>query len=183
MNITTKMKNLTLLLSSVFMIAALYSCQNDQKTATTSNAAVTLNQNDSLFMINQGGYSFEIIMPKDIMIANAPSIQLNNATGDLHIQCGEQFWIIASMEKTDLAKIKSTLGEDMLFTSKIIEETNNSLLYQRNLPDGAAYDYNFRSICELGEKSYTFRTCEEGEFSLENVNRMKSVIASVRQSV
>jgi hypothetical protein len=177
------MKKLTLIALVAILLSAFNSCRNGQETDHTATAAVNLNPNDSLFVINEGGYTFEIIMPKDIMIANTPSIQLNSATGDLHIQCGDQFWIIASLEKTDVATIKTQLNEDMLFTSKIVEETNNSLLYQRTLPDGAEYDYNYRSICELGGKAITFRTSEEGEFSLESVNRMKSAISTVRQSV
>jgi hypothetical protein len=176
------MKKLVLLPITILGMIVFNACQHESS-KQAAQAELQLNPNDSVFTVNDGGYTFRIILPKDIMIANAAVIQLNSATGDLHIQCGEQFWIVASLEKTDMAGIKTTINEDMLFTSKIIEETNNSLLYQRLLPDGAAYDYNYRSICDVAGKSYTFRTSEEGEFSLESVNRMKASISSVRESV
>lgn len=176
------MKKLVLFPIAVLTLIAFQACQNEP-VKQAAQAELQLDPNDSLFTINDGGYTFRIILPKDIMIANTPVIQLNGATGDLNIRCGDKFWIVASMEKNDIAGIKNSIHEDMLFTSKIIEETNNSLLYQRLLPDGAAYDYNYRSICDVGGKSYTFRTSEEGEFSLESVNRMKQSISSVRESV
>ncbi len=177
------MKTLIVLSSIIILFVGLNACQNGQTAEKQSDTNQVLNPNDSLFIINEGGFSFGIVLPKDLMIANTPVVKFNGATGDMHIQCGDEFWIVASMENTDMNKIKSQLGDDILFTSKIIEETSNSLLYQRNLPDGSEYDYNYRSICQLGDKKYTFRTCEEGEFSLGSVNRMKSAISSVYQSI
>jgi len=176
------MKNLTLFLVCMIAAVVFNSCHSGEVKENKPAAAV-LNPNDSLFMVNEGGYQFQIILPKDMMIASTPSIKMNEATGDLHIQCGEQFWIVATLEKTDIPAIKTAIGEDMLFTSKIVEETNNSILYQRMLPDGALYDYNFRSVQEIAGKSYSFRTSEEGEFSMESVNRMKQAIGSIQQSV
>jgi hypothetical protein len=176
------MKKTTLLLSALSFLTVLNSCEN-QSTATEKKAEITLQPNDSLFTVNEGGYNFQIVLPKDLMIANTPSISMNEATGELNIRCGEQFWIIASLEKTDIPAIKNMINEDMLFTSRVIEETNNSILFQRILPDGTEYDYNYRSISNIDGKPYIFKTSEEGEFSMESVGRMKLAISTVHQSV
>lgn len=176
------MKKYTLPSIIAVMTIALNSC--DTNTSTESKTAtVVLQPNDSIFTVNEGGYSFQIILPKDMMISNVPEISLNGATGDLHIQLGEQFWIVASQEKADIPQIKSDINDDMLFTNRIVEETANSILFQRILPDGTTYDFNFCSFGDIGGKPYVFKTCEEGEFSIESVNRMRQAISSVHQNV
>lgn len=178
------MKKISLCLAAVTSVVIMNSCQQNAATAEPEKKAeIQLNPNDSLVTVNQGGFTFSMILPKDLMIENAPVIALNEATGDLHIQVGKNFWIVATQENTNLSAIKASLSEDMLFTNKVVEETDKSIMVQRILPDGMEYDYNYHSICELAGKSYVFRTSEEGEFSMESVNRMKHAISSVKQSV
>ncbi len=176
------MKKYTLFSIVVALTISISSCDM-KNNAETKTAGVVLQPNDSIFNVNEGGYNFQIILPKDMMISNVPEISMNNATGELHIHLGEQFWIVASQEMTDMPKIKNAISDDMLFTNRIVEETNNSILFQRILPDGTTYDFNFRSFNDVGGKPYVFKTCEEGEFSIESVNRMRQAISSVHQKV
>ncbi len=175
------MKNLALSIAIVSCLFFAQSCSNESQKQLENSIA--LQPNDSLFHVNEGGYNFNIILPKDMMIDNVPSISVNSATGELNLHLGNQFWIVASLEKADIASIKAELNEDMLFTSRIVEESNNSIMYQRILPDGTEYDYSFKCSNEVGGKPYFFRTCEEGEFNMENVGRMKQAISTVHTSV
>ncbi|MFN0033107.1 MAG: hypothetical protein ACKVOR_13185 [Flavobacteriales bacterium] len=175
------MKNFIPMLMAACAAIVITSCQNSPQHDAAKGIA--LMPNDSLFHISEGGYDFNIILPKDMMIENSPSISVNSATGELNIQLGNQFWIVASQEKGDMKTVKAELNEDMLFMSRIIEESNNSLLYQRVLPDGSAYDYSYKCSNEVSGKPYFFRTCEEGEFTMENVGRMKVAISSVHSAV
>jgi hypothetical protein len=176
------MKRFSLLTLAAAFLMLMHSCESGDKTAS-AKPEPTLQPNDSIFHVNDGGYNFSIVLPKDLMIMDSPKISVNGATGELHIQVGDQFWIVASQEQTSMQTIKSAMQEDMLFTSRIVEETGNGVLYQRILPDGSEYDYSYRNFCEVGGKPYVFKTCEEGEFSMESVSRMKQAIASVRESL
>ena len=176
------MKNLSLFLAVVVGQFLLFSC-SDSSNADSKKETVQLQPNDSLFHINQGGYDFNIILPKDLMIENTPEISLNSGTGELNIHLGEQFWIIASLEKADIIRIKTELSEDMLFTNRIVEENDKSVMYQRILPDGTEYDYSFKCSNEIGGKDYFFRTSEEGEFKMDHVTKMKQAISSVHSAV
>ncbi len=176
------MRNLTLFLAVLSCQVFLFSCSDEPK-KDNPTATVQLQPNDSLFHINQGGYDFNIILPKDLMIENSPEIALNNGTGELNIQLGDQFWIVASLEKADIIRIKTELNEDMLFTNRIVEESDKSVMYQRILPDGTEYDYSFKCSNEIGGKSYFFRTSEEGEFKMDHVTKMKQAISSVHSAV
>lgn len=176
------MKKFTLFFSVFTFMMLVHSCEMNN-TNTNKASELVLQPNDSLFAINDGGYNFKIILPKDLMISNTPRISVNGATGELNIRLGEEFWIVAVQEKTDITTIKNVINEDMLFTSHVIEETNNSLLVQRNLPDGTTYDYNFHSFGDVGGKPYLFKTSAEGEFSMESISRMKQAISSIHETV
>jgi len=177
------MKNFLITLGSVAMLCVVQSCNNAPKEPAQVVAKEPQSANDSLFTIKEGGYEFAIYLPKDLMIENTPEIDFNSATGDMHIRIGEKFWIIASQENKDMASLKEEISENMLFSSRVIEESANTLLYQRLLPDGKAYDYNFRSLSSIGGKPYFFRTCEEGEYSKESVDLMRTAIMSAHSAV
>lgn len=164
-------------------MAMIQSCQNDTSNSTTASEKIQLSENDSIFQVNEGGYKFSIILPKDLMINESPSIAMNGATGELHITLGDQFWIVATQEKGDINNFKSALADDMLFKHEVVEENAQSLLYKRVLPDGTEYDYSFKSCNEISGTPYVFRTSEEGEFTKDNVTRMRQAIGTIRASV
>jgi hypothetical protein len=172
------MKKLILIFSCSLVLMSIQSCQPGRN-ADNTGANGPKTANDSLFVIHEGGHDFAIYLPKDLMIENTADIKFNDATGDMHMQIGDKFWIIASQENIDMDSLRKEVNENVLFTSLVVEETVNGILYQRLLPDGKAYDYNYRGIVTVGDKTYIFRTSEAGEFSRENVELMKVAIQSV----
>jgi len=177
------MKNNLFALLFVGFLLLTQSCQNDPVNSAVTTDKIQLSENDSLFEVNDGGYKFSIVLPKDLMINATPDIVLNGATGELHITVGEQFWIVATQEKGDLNNFKSALADDMLFKHEVVEENSQSLLFKRVLPDGTEYDYSYKSCSDISGTPYVFRTSEEGEFTKDNVTRMKQAINTVRASV
>ena len=177
------MKGKVLFIISIALVILNQSCNTTTKQSEEQVQSKAQSANDSLFKVNEGGYDFAIYLPKDLMIENTPEITFNGATGDLHIRIGEQFWIVASQEKKDIALVKAEIEENMLFTSRIIEENGTSFLYQRLLPDGSAYDYSYRNVSSINGKPYFFKTSEEGEYSRESVDLMKTAINSVHTRV
>ncbi len=175
-------KNHTLLtlLAGIFW---LHACNPTQNSSTPAASIVTQGPNDSLFTVNEEGYQFAIYLPKDLIIDHEPDIEFNSASGNLNIRIGDQFWIVASQEQKDFKEVKSEINDNMLFSCRVIEDTGSAVLYQRILPDGKAYDYNYRAVAMIGGKPYFFRTCEEGEYSRESVELMRSAILSAHTSM
>lgn len=159
------------------------SCNNETGTTTAQTEKIQLAENDSIFNVNESGFKFSIVLPKDLMINESPQIKMNTATGELHITLGEKFWIVASQEKGDVNKFKADMEDDMLFKHEIVEENTQSLMYKRVLPDGTEYDYSYKSCNDVSGIPYIFRTSEEGEFTKENVTRMKTAIGTVHANV
>lgn len=177
------MKRRVLFIIGAALVLFNQSCDTTPKQSEEQIQSKTQSANDSLFRVNEGGYDFAIYLPKDLMIENTPEITFSGATGDLHIRIGDQFWIVASQENKDIASVKAEIEENMLFTSRIIEENGTSVLYQRLLPDGSAYDYSYRNVSSINGKPYFFKTSEEGEYSKESVDLMRTAITSVHTRV
>lgn len=176
--------------STLFTLAAaatitFSACQNSSTPppATSEVSPTNISPNDSLFVVNEGGYHFAIALPKDLMINDAPRIEHQSGSGELHIKIGTDFWLVATEDQTNLDGMKSELGEDMLFTFKVVEEDKSSMVFQRFLPDGTEYDYSFRGISQVGDKHYVFKACDEGEFTKEEITKMKHSAVSVQQAV
>jgi len=147
--------------------------------ARREHAAIELQANDSLFTVNQGDFQFRIVMPKDIMIANRPSIELGK-NNELHIRCGNDFNIVAVIGSNALSDVMSDQKIDQLFQYQVLDNEDHAIVIKRVLPNGNTYDYRLMQSFQIGEKAYTFHTAPDSVFDLPAVLRMKSALASVQ---
>ena len=147
--------------------------------ARRERAAIELQANDSLFMVNEGDFQFRIVMPKDIMIANEPVIELGK-NNQLNIRCGNDFNIVASLGPSELSDVMTAQKKDQLFSYQVLDNEDHAVVFKRVLPDGSTYDYRLMQSFQIGEKAYTFHTAPDSEFDLSSVLRMKTALASVQ---
>jgi hypothetical protein len=145
--------------------------------ARKERAEIELQRNDSLFVIDEGDFHFRIVLPKDIMINSEPIIKMAGNGQSLHITCGSTFHVVA--EITDIKTTKLPIGEG-IFHYDIIDNEDQSFVFKRILPDGNSYDYGLIQYSSIGENDYAFSSSTEGEFSLNDVLRMKGALASVK---
>ncbi len=139
-----------------------------------------LQRNDSLFVIDEGDFHFQLVLPKDLMITNEPAIHISHDQTTLHITCGEDFQVVVTMPSS--AKSANTIGsgQDGVFTHKMIDCEDESCVYKRMLPDGSSFDYGLYQLTTIGKTTYVFQSAPEGEFDLSSVMRMKLALASVK---
>ena len=145
--------------------------------ARQERAALELQKNDSLFVINKGDFQFRIILPKDLMIANEPAVLLSDDESELHITCGSDFHLIAHRNSQQQ---KSLPTQEGIFHYEIIDQEFDSSVYKRILPDGKTYDYGIFQLTSVGKTQYIFQSDVEGEYDLQDALRMQSALASVR---
>ena len=146
--------------------------------ARKERAALELESNDSLFVVDQGNFHFRIILPKDLMIANVPALTLSNDESKLHITCGSDFHIIAQ-RKAD--KLNELPRKDGIFQYEILDEEFDSSVFKRLLPDGKTYDYGIFQCTSVGNTHYLFQSDSEGEYDLQDALRMQSALATIRK--
>jgi hypothetical protein len=168
------MKNFTLI--ALGCALALASCQQQ---AEVKQEEIMLSTNDSLFKVNEGPYDFSICLPKDMLINNDAQVQLNDATGDLNISIGENFHLVITNKQMDLASGHADLNGDGLFTNKVIEKDQTTVLYEQILPTGETFSYQFCKNINGRDKAFSVQSSPVGEFTLEAINRMKQVASTI----
>jgi hypothetical protein len=168
------MKNYTLIALSC--VLALASCQNQPEVKLPE---VVLSSNDSLFKVNEGPYNFSICLPKDMLINHDAELLINEATGDLNITIGDNFHLVVTNRLQDLTSSRADMNGDGLFTNKVIEQDQSSILYEQLLPTGETFSYQFCKNINGNGQAYSVQSSPVGEFTLEAVNRMKQVAATI----
>jgi len=151
----------------------------------TASVATPDEQNDptsndkSVVVVNQGGFEFQMHLPETLDSAQNTLINFNDATGMLEVSSGPSFSFHISRGKTDIEKIKRELSEDAFFRNIIVEEDDSSLLYQQVLPDGHSFFYHYVHILNFDDAPCYARTASTSEFTLQQVEQMKTTIQSI----
>jgi len=138
---------------------------------------IELPRNDSLFVIEEGDFHFRLVLPKDLMIVHEPVITLLETENKLSITCGPSFQIFACLSEHDLIKSQERNG---ILNYNILDNEDQCVVYSRLLPDGTIYDYGMQQQTALNGQNYYFETDLNGEFSMDDVLRMKLALASIK---
>jgi hypothetical protein len=145
--------------------------------ARKEKAEIELQRNDSIFYIDEADFKFRIALPKDLMINHAPQISLDDAKKTLEISCGPSFKLLVEINDQ---LINPEGKDDGVFTRVIVDHEDNSYLYTRNLPDGRTFDFGLIQQINIQDTFYTFCSAEEGDYTLQDVLKMRSALASVK---
>jgi hypothetical protein len=145
--------------------------------ARIERAEILLQQNDSLLLVDEGDFLFQMVLPKDGFIMNEPKFHLDNTGSVLHIVFGPSFHLTATIVEPE--QIDLPLNEGV-FYHEIMDTEDNATVYKRKLPDGSYYDYGLTQLTRINDTYYLFRSASEGEFTFDDVLRMKSALASVK---
>lgn len=148
--------------------------------ARRERVELELQRNDSLIVVEEGNFRFKMILPKDLITTNEPSIKLLDDATALSIQCGSDFHLVVSIEPSaEMQAIDAPIFEGILRCQPVDNE-DNSVVYKRILPDSRVYDYGIRQITTIDGHTYAFKSATESEFNLDAVLRMKLALASLK---
>jgi hypothetical protein len=165
-------------LISIAVCLCLAGCQ-PAKHEGLPDVGITRSEKDSMIMVNQGGFEFSILLPRDLLSAHKAEINYNETTGLLEVGIGPGFMFTISREAADLVSLRKELSEELFYKNQITQEDGRSLLYQRALPDGKAYFYQYITNLEIGANPFHARTISEGEFTLDQVEKIKAAIQTI----
>jgi hypothetical protein len=135
--------------------------------------------NDSLFHVADGPFHFAIFLPKDMMIVNDAEIRFVPAKGELEIGITNSFRLTVIEQESDLKSLLDSTEDEGIFTNKVVDEDERTIVYQQILPGGKEWFYQVIGKATPGEASYTFRSDPMGEYTLEDARRMAAAIRSI----
>lgn len=158
-------------------LVLLGSCSSNTDSALNDGSKTS--DADSTFKL--AGLSLPLILhfPKSQIAETGIRNEYNPMFGQIEFGSGERFQILISEERLSIAELKAELEEDLLFKYKFESENDSELLYLTILPDGTELSYQYMKLLNLQEKSFLIRSEPMGEYSLQNVELMKSVISGI----
>jgi hypothetical protein len=140
-------------------------------------AEIELQRNDSIFVVDDGDFRFRISLPKDLMITHTPEITLHEHENRIEISCGPSFHITGEISDTHAKQLPDQVGA---FHYNEIDNEDNSCLFARNLPNGEVFDYGVLQHIDFNHTYYTFYSDDQGEYTLQDVLKMRTALASIK---
>lgn len=173
------MKQLAYILSA-FVIIGFTSCGDKEADDSTT---------EDLEVVDLKGYE-EINLSKwglnlTMMVPNAdengePQIELTEM-GSLEIIVGPGFGLEIMYGDGDIELLKKDLKEDLVFTSEILKEEENAVIYTQDIPDSGVKTQNhFFYKAQVGSDIFEVRDLMEGEYGEGMIEKMLSSAKTIK---
>ena len=121
-----------------------------------------------------------------IMIPNAedngePQVVLTER-GALEIVVGQAYGVEIMYGEGDIELLKMDLKEDLVFTSEILKEEPNALIYKQDIPDSGIKTQNhFFYKAQIGADIYEVRDLIDGSFGSGMIESMLNSAKTLRE--
>jgi hypothetical protein len=170
-----------LFIALTFMMVT--SCGGDATTdESTENTENTVELKDfEELNLEEYGFNLIVMVPK-AELSGEPQVVLTER-GALEVIVGSDFGLEIQFGEGDLELLKTDLKEDLVFTSEIILEEENALIYSQDIPDSGVKTQNhFLYKAVIGSETYEVRDLMDGEYGTGMIERMLSAAKTLKSS-
>ncbi|MCC7331547.1 MAG: hypothetical protein IT232_02970 [Flavobacteriales bacterium] len=130
--------------------------------------------------LNQYGFQMGIMIP-NAEENGEPNITLTER-GALEITVGQSFGIEIMFGEGDIELLKMDLKEDLVFSSEIVKEDTNSLIYKQDIPDsGIKTQHHFFYKAVVGSNIYEVRDLIDGSYGSAMIENMLTAAKTLRE--
>lgn len=173
------MKRVTYLFATIIALS-LTACGGSEEPVEDVVETVSLKGFEEL-NLSQWGFNLIVMVPKED-IHGAPEVTLTER-GALEIVVGIDFGIEVLYGEADIELLKMDLKDDLVFTSEIIKEEENALIYSQNIPDSGVKTQNhFLYKAQVGAEVYEVRDIIDGEFGSGMIEKMLEAAKTIKSS-
>jgi len=166
-------------LSLIFVFAILIACGGSLEEEVIENKPVELKGYEELDL-NPWGFEMAIMVP-NAEENGEPNVVLTER-GALEIVVGQSFGIEIMFGEGDIELLKMDLKEDLVFTSEIIKEEENALIYKQDIPDsGIKTQHHFFYKAQLGSNVYEVRDLIDGSYGSAMIESMLNAAKTLRE--
>jgi len=180
-NIKQGMKKIVYVLLSFIL---LNSCGSSSSGDSDTNNEEVVKEMKGFEELDLTPWGFEM----SLMIPNAekngdPEVTLTER-GALEIVIGKGFGIEILFGEGNLKLLKTDLEEHPFFETDIIKEEKDALVYKQVIPNSEVKErHHFFYRIELGNDIYEIMDLKEGEFDLNEVEKMLSSAKSIKHKL
>ena len=163
----------------IFTILIFTACGGDEGADVVENAPIELKGYEELDL-NPWGFQMAI------MVLNAeengePQVALTER-GALEIVVGQAFGLEIMFGEGDIELLKMDLKEDLVFTSEIVKEEPNALIYKQDIPEsGIKIQNHFFYKAQIGADVYEVRDLIDGSFGSGMIESMLNAAKTLRE--
>lgn len=172
------MKRLTYLFATIIALS-FTACGGDEGTDETVEV-VELKGYEEL-NLSEWGFDLTVMIP-EAEIHGDPEVLLTER-GALEIVVGLDFGLEIMFGEGDIELLKMDLKDDLVFTSEIVKEEDNAIIYTQDIPDSGVKTQNhFLYKAEVGTNIYEVRDIVDGEFGSGMIEKMLEAAKTVKSS-
>lgn len=162
--------------SIIFTLLILFSCGGDE---VVEAPPIELKGYEALDL-NPWGFQMSVMVP-NAEENGEPEVNLSER-GALEIQVGQAFGIEIMFGEGDIELLKMDLKEDLVFTTQIVKEDSNSLIYTQDIPDSGIKTQNhFFYKTQIGIDIYEVRDLIDGSYGSKMIDSMLIAAKTLRE--
>lgn len=175
-----KMKRSLYFVVLTFMVS-LASCGGDN-TESSNNTVETPKELKGYeeLDLNQWGFQMSIMVPNAEQNGEAEVVLTER--GALEIVIGSSYGIEIMYGEGDIDLLKMDLKEDLVFTSEIVKEEENYLVYKQDIPgSGVKTQNHFFYRVQLGTDVYEVRDLIDGNYGTGMIDKMLESVNTLQE--
>ena len=130
--------------------------------------------------LNQWGFQMSIMVPNAEQ--NGESEVVLTERGALEITVGSAYGVEIMYGEGDIELLKMDLKEDLVFTSEIIKEDDNSIVYKQDIPNSGVKTQNhFFYRVQMGTDIYEVRDLIDGNYGTGMIDKMLESVSTIKE--
>lgn len=162
--------------SIIFTLLILFSCGGDE---VVEAPPIELKGYEALDL-NPWGFQMSVMVP-NAEENGEPEVILSER-GALEIQVGQAFGIEIMFGEGDIELLKMDLKEDLVFSSEIVKEEENAIIYKQDIPDSGIKTQNhFFYKAQVGTDVYEVRDLIDGSYGIGMIENMLNAAKTLRE--
>jgi hypothetical protein len=164
---------------SVVVVLALFSACGGSSEEVVENKQIELKGYEELDL-NPWGFEMAIMVP-NAEENGEPQVTLTER-GALEIIVGQTFGLEIMFGEGDIELLKMDLKDDLVFSSEIVKEEPNALIYKQDIPDsGIKTQHHFFYKAQLGVNVYEVRDLIDGSYGSAMIENMLNAAKTLRE--
>ena len=168
-------------LFSIVMILVFTACGSDTNDGVDETVEVVKLKGFEELDLTEWGFNLTVMVPQ-ADIHGDPEVILTER-GALEIVVGEGFGLEIMYGEGDIELLKMDLKDDLVFTSEIIREEENGLIYSQDIPDSGVKTQNhffYKSV--IGADIYEVKDVMDGEYGDGMIEKMLQAAKTIKST-
>jgi hypothetical protein len=171
------MKRLTYLFTTIIVLS-FSACGGEVEENEETIEVVELKGFEEL-NLSEWGFNLTLMVPKAEIHGDPEIVETEN--GALEIVVGLDFGIEIMYGEGDIKLLKMDLKDNLVFTSEIIKEEENAIIYTQDIPDSGVKTQNhFLYKAEVGADVFEVRDLVDGEFGSGMIEKMLEAAKTIK---